>query len=40
MQSEVQERWLEARQRMRPKIDAVLWQDIAVPSPERETYVD
>jgi|SRR5215469_4303167 len=40
MQGEFQERWLEARQRMRRRIDAVLWQDIGVPSPERERYVD
>jgi hypothetical protein len=40
MQSEVQERWREARQRMRAKIDAVLCLDAGVPSPERETYVD
>jgi hypothetical protein len=40
MQSEVQERWLEARERMRRRIDAGLWQDIGISSPERARYVD
>jgi hypothetical protein len=35
-----QTRWLEARKRMRPHIDAVFWQELAVSSPEREVYVD
>jgi hypothetical protein len=34
------ERWLEVRRRMFRKVDAVLWQDIGVPSPAREGYAD
>lgn len=36
----VNERWVEARGRMRPYVDAVFWQDLGVPSPDRERYVD
>ena len=32
MQSDAQERWLEARERMRRRVDAVLWQDAGIPS--------
>jgi hypothetical protein len=34
------ERWLQARERMRPYVDAVLLQDLGVPSPHRERSVD
>src|SRR5258706_243334 len=40
MHSKAQGRWQEARKRMRARIDAVLWQDIGISSPERESYVD
>jgi hypothetical protein len=36
----IEERWQQARERMRPYIDAVFWQDLGVPSPEKEKYVD
>jgi hypothetical protein len=40
MQTDVEERWLEARQRIHQRIDALLWQDLGVASFERDTYVD
>jgi hypothetical protein len=40
MQSGAQASWLEARERMRAQVDAVLSQDAAIPSPEREKYAD
>jgi hypothetical protein len=40
MKSMVEDRWLEARERLRPYVDAVFWQELEVPSPEREEYVD
>ena len=40
MNERSEERWSEARDRMRPYVDAVFWQDLGVPSPERATYVD
>ena len=40
MQSGAQERWLEARARMRRRVDAVLWQDAGIPSHERQKYAD
>jgi hypothetical protein len=40
MQSSAQERWQEARERMRPRVAAVLGQDSGVPSSEREKYAD
>ena len=40
MQNGAQDRWREARERMRPCIDAVLRKDANIPSPERERYAD
>ena len=40
MVGEDDSRWIEARDRMRPYIDAVFWQEIGIPSPEKEIYVD
>ena len=40
MVDKVDERWIQARERMRPYVDAVFWQDIGIPSPDRERYVD
>jgi hypothetical protein len=36
----INERWLQAHERMRSYVDAVLWQDLGVPSPDREHSVD
>jgi hypothetical protein len=36
----IDRRWIDARERMRPYIDALLWQDLEVPSPDRERYVN
>jgi len=40
MTNPIDERWLQARERMRTYVDAVLWQDLGVPSPYRERSVD
>jgi hypothetical protein len=40
MDASLERRWLEGRERMRRRVDAVFWQELAVPSPERERYVD
>jgi hypothetical protein len=33
-------RWIQARERMRPYVDAVFWQDLGIHPPEKERYVD
>jgi hypothetical protein len=38
MRHEPHQRWLEARERMRPYIDAIFWQDLGIEDKER--YVD
>jgi hypothetical protein len=40
MQSDAQERWHEAREWMRRRVDNVLRQNAGIPSPQRETQVD
>jgi hypothetical protein len=40
MDASLERRWLEGRERMRRRVDAVFWQELAVSSPERERYVD
>ena len=40
MIDEVDSRWTKARERMRPYVDAVFWQDLGIPPPEKERYVD
>jgi hypothetical protein len=40
MDASIERRWSEARERMRPYVDAVFWQELAISSPERERYVD
>jgi len=35
-----EDRWSDARERIRPYIDAVLWQEIGVPSSDRARFVD
>jgi hypothetical protein len=40
MDANLERRWSEARERMRLRVDAVFWQELAISSPERERYVD
>jgi hypothetical protein len=40
MDASLERIWSEARERMRRPVDAVLWQELAVSSPEKERYVD
>lgn len=40
MRNDAALRWADARKRMRTQVDAVLWQDVGVHSPDREKYVD
>jgi hypothetical protein len=40
MERDAEARWFEARKRMRKSVDAVFWQDLGIPAPERDTYVD
>lgn len=40
MVDKLDERWIQARERMRPYVDAVFWQDLGIPSPDRELYVN
>ncbi len=35
-----EDRWCDTRERIRPRVDAVFWQDIGVPSPDREKFVE
>ncbi|MBC9878970.1 hypothetical protein G8O24_16645 [Bradyrhizobium sp. INPA01-394B] len=39
MHASLERKWLEARERMRRRVDAVFWQELAVSLPERDRYV-
>lgn len=40
MDATAKRKWLEARGRMRRRVDAVFWQELGISSPERDRYVD